>query len=233
MRRVLAVLTSTAIFVSLGCGSKSYDRRLNETIRQIKYKKKLDDNLMPASTKGKLEQNVIYLRPPKNLEKMSEFSLLILEPGKFDIAETFVEKDVQKLHVLAWLPKVKDPKKKATGTPEAARGQFKDEVIAILNNVFGVEIDGSKAKTETKGKNQYKHLTFEANGMMVQTYIYGEKGRPPEVALIFEYPKAENLLSKIDLCLESFATGPRARLLFSGSDAEEGGEAAPTSGGPM
>jgi hypothetical protein len=68
---------------------------------------------------------------------------------------------------------------------------------------------------------------------MVQTYIYGKKGSPPEVALIFEYPKSENLMPKIDLCLESFATGPRARLLFSGSEEEPGGEAAPTGGGPM
>ena len=43
-----------------------------------------------------------------------------------------------------------------------------------------------------------------------------------EVALIFEYPSSETkTLNKIDLTLESFATGEMARRFFTGKDVEE------------
>jgi hypothetical protein len=228
MRRVLAILTSSAILISLGCGSRSYQKRLDNTIKQIQYRKKLDDNLMPFVAKGKLEQNLIYIRPPKQLEKMPDFTLMVLEPGKFDVAETFVEKDVQSLHVVAWVKKIKDPKKKSVDTP---RGTFSTEVFAMLGNVFNVDIEPTKAKPVTKKKNSFKHLTFEANEKTVQVYLYGDKAKPPEVALIFEYGKKENLTDKINLCLESFATNELARLLFTGSEEEEGAEGPTAPGG--
>jgi hypothetical protein len=220
------------LLICLGCGSRGYDRRLNETIVLMRYRKNLDDNLTPPATKGKLDQNSIYLRPPKNLQKMSEFSLTVLEPGKFDVAETFVEKDVQNLHVLARVQKIKDPKKKGAATPETPRGEFKTEVYGLLSGVFSVDVDTLKDKDETKGKNKYKHLAFEANGKMVHCYLYGSKTNLPEVALIFEYPKSETgLTSKIDFCLQSFATGTKARLLFTGSEEDASGEPTAPAGG--
>lgn len=220
MRRVMAVLLSSAVLVGLGCGSRSYENRLENTIKLIKYRKKLDDNLMQPSGKGKLEQALIYLRPPKSLSKLPDFTLSVLEPGKFDISETFDEKGVQSLHVLAWIKKIKDPKKK--GTPDAPRGTFITEVFTVLGNAYNVDIEPSKAKNVSMLKNTFKHLAFEANGKTVQVYLYGDKANPPEVALIFEYTKGENLTEKIKLCLESFATNDKARLAFTG--VEEGQE---------
>lgn len=232
MRRVFAALISASVLVCFGCGSRAYDKCLGDTIVLMKYRKNLDDNLTPPATKGKLEQNLIYIRPPKNLQKMSEFSLSVLEPGKFDVAETFVEKDVQNLHILARVQKVKDPKKKGAAAPETPRGEFKAEVYALLSSVFSVDVEVLKDKDETKGKNKFKHMVFEANGKMVHCYIYGSKTNLPEVALIFEYPKSETGLNpKIDYCLQSFATGTKARSLFSGSEEDASGEVAAPSGG--
>ena len=54
-------------------------------------------------------------------------------------------------------------------------------------------------------------------------YLYGDKNDPYEVALIFEYPKAEHntVNPKIRLCLESFAVGDKAKRAFAGGETEE------------
>ena len=73
----------------------------DKTLEARRYNKRLNDNLA-AAVKGKLEQNQIYLRPPLGLaEPTKDFTLIPLEPGKFDIAESFIEKDKQNLYVLA------------------------------------------------------------------------------------------------------------------------------------
>lgn len=228
MRRFLATAATAALLLAGGCGGKSYEVRLEKTLEEMKYRDRLDGNLMPAQAKGKFNDNLIYIRPPKGLgEPTKEFLLTVLEPGKFDVAESFVETDKQSLYVLG---RVKRPKpapgtKKQAPTPAdtAARGEFNADVFAILNDVYGVEVDSTKAKEEPKRLNKFKHVTFAAKGKDVHVYLYGTKTTPYEVALIFEYPKAEqaNLASKIDLCLGSFATGERARRAFSGSGTEE------------
>ena len=216
MRRVLAMLATTALLLAGGCGGKSYDIRLDKTLERMKYEKRLNDNLI-AAPKGKFETLLIFIRPPKNLAgPTKEFQLTALEPGKFDLTESFLEKDKQNLHVLARVKQPKDAaKKKAAAKAEAASpaASSSADVVAILNSVYGVELDLAKAKEDTKKEiNVFKHLTFEGNGKIVQLYLNVVKNAPYEVALIFEYPKTEqaNLVSKIELCLESFATGEQA-----------------------
>ena len=228
MRRSFAMLLTTALMIAAGCGGKSYETRLERTIEELRYQKRLDDNLMPAPTKGKLEQLLIFVRPPKTLEgPTKEFQLTVLEAGKFDVADSFIEPDKQALHILARVkkPKAAPGKKAATPVPaeSTARGPFNADVIALLNGVYNIELDPAKAKEEVKNKRSYRRLTFEANGKDIQLYLYGSKTTPYEVALIFEYPKSESaaLVSKIELCLGSFATGERARRAYTGKDTEE------------
>jgi len=235
MRRVLTVLATAATAVALvgGCGGKSYDIRLNRTLERMKYEKRLNDNLVPAP-KGKFESLLIFVRPPKALQQSKEFLLTALEPGKFDLSESFQEKDKQNLHVLARVKRPKSTAKKKAAEkaePVIEPGRLGADVVAILNGVYGVELDLLKAKEVTKKEiNVFKHLKFEGNGKVVQLYMNVVKNNPYEVALIFEYPRseAESLVSKIELCLESFATGERARKAFAGGTTEEETEAAPT-----
>lgn len=225
MRRVLATLATTALLLAGGCGGRSYEIRLDKTLEDMRYRKRLDDNLMPAPTKTKLETFNIFVRPPKNLVQSKEFLLTVLEPGKFDVADSFNDDKQSVMHVLAWVKLPKTPAKKGAAEPASAArtGNFNTEVVALLNGVYNVEIDATKAKEVSKRNNKFKHLAFEANGKNVQVYFIGTKSQPPEVALIFEYPKTEQaaLVSKIDLCLGSFATGERARRAFTGSVGEE------------
>ena len=57
----------------------------------------------------------------------------------------------------------------------------------------------------------------------MQIYLYGGKNSPYEVALIFEYPKAEHnaVNPKIRLCMESFAVGDKAKRAFAGGETED------------
>ena len=227
MRRVFATLATTTILLAAGCGGRSYEVRLDKTLVDMRYRKRLDDNLMPPATKTKLETLNIFIRPPKNLTQSKEFLLTVLEPGKFDVADSFSESDKQILmHVLSRVKLPKSPTKKGAPPTPTNRGEFVPDVVAMLNGVYNVEVDSTKAKEESKKSNKFKHLTFEANGKNVQVYFYGTKAQPYEVSLVFEYPKAEqaSLVSKIDLCLESFATGDKARRAFTGGGEEEPAE---------
>src|SRR5947209_8503699 len=119
MRRILAVFASSVLLLAAGCGVGVYEKRLSKTLEDMKYRKRLDDNLMPAVTKSKLEQNLIYLRPPKTLQgPAKDFMLTVLEPGKFDVTESFYEPEKQSLHVLARVKRPKGPdNKKAAPNP--------------------------------------------------------------------------------------------------------------------
>jgi hypothetical protein len=228
---------TTALLLAGGCGQK-YDVRLNKTLEDMRYRKRLDENLNPAHTKGKLEQNLVFIRPPKGLstEPSKTFLLAELEQGKFDVSESFYEQGKQNLHILARIKRPKGATTKKGAQPEpaqATRGDFVSDVVEVLRGVYAnAEIDPTKAKEETKEprRNHFKHLTFEGNGKNVQVYFYGSKTSQYEVALIFEYPKSEqaSLVSKIELTLGSFAVGDRARMAYSGSvgEEEEGGAAA-------
>ena len=235
MRRVLATWAMTTLLLATGCGGRTYEFRLEKTLEARKYQKRLDTNLTPPITKTKLESLNVYVRPPKDLAASKEFLLTTLEPGKFDDAESLTDAKTQaQLHILSRVKVPKTPSKKgAPEPPPTTRGDFTQDVIALLNGVYNVEIDSTKAKEESKKNNKFKHITFEGNGKDVQVYFfgYGMKDPPYLVALILEYPKTEKtVLNKFELSLESFATGEKARKAFTGVVTEEEGGTVGTTG---
>ena len=166
----------------------------------------------------------IYIRPPKE-EVLAKTGSLPVTEGQFDLDASFVDKTDSTLHLLA---RVKMPKKApAKGAPPppapAQRGEFVSDVLGVLASIAGPEgLPTPKFVDESKRGNRFRRLIFSANDKEVKVYTYKEGNH--EVALIFVYGAASRntLASKIDLCLESFATGAKAARLYSnGGQAEE------------
>jgi len=258
MRRAWAILTSVILIAGSGCGS-SYEIRMNKTLEDMRYRKRLDDNLMPAATKGKFEELLIFIRPPKNLEPAKEFLLPLTDPTKFDLEASFLESqkvdapppsegagaeeaaksaEVQKqsLHVLGRVKRPKSANAKKKAEP-VNRGDFNADVLALLNAAYApsAELTLDKFKETSKKNNKFKYHSFAVGGKNVQVYLYGPKGDPYEVALIFEYPSKEHgtLYSKIELALESFAVGRKAKSAFSGVVGDEATGEGGTGGAPI
>ena len=241
MRRSGVLLACALLITVVGCaGRASYEKRMESTISYLKYRKRLDANLMPPPTDKKFTDLAIYVRPPKEEAEAKAFQLRAPE-GAYDLEASFNDKAESALHILA---RVKLPKKPAAkgapappATPAAARGDFAGDVVLVLGEVFGPSdtLQVSKFKEETKTsiegapKNQFKRLIFTSGNKEVAVYLY--KKEIHDVALIFVYDvKARQAISsKIDLCLGSFAVGPRATNAYNGgSNVEENAdEAAP------
>ena len=144
MKRAAAVLLGGSR-PDLGCGTQSYETRLEKTLDNMKYQKRLDDNLSDAATKGKLEQLQIYVRPPKSMTGPTQtFQLTGVEPGKYDVESSFIEPEKQSLHVLARVKQPKSPSKKAPSQPETPRNDFNSDVMELLRNVYGAELEPDK-----------------------------------------------------------------------------------------
>ena len=244
MKRARAMLISFGTLLAIGCGMKSYDYRIEQTLDRMKYERRLDENLTPPVAKGKLEELGIYIRPPKNLAGPTQaFQFAVIEPGRFDLENTFLEPEKQSLHVLARVDKPKAAAKKGgPAQPEPPpRGDFNEEVVELIRSVTNTEVDLSQFKAETKQVKQRRQTnnflakTIDLTSKEMQVYLYGSKTSPYKVALIFEYAKSEkNAVSpKIGLTLENFLVGDPARQAFTGGDEEpgaeggEGGEAGP------
>jgi hypothetical protein len=234
MKRAWAMLGGMTLLLAVGC-TQNYDSRMEQTLDRMYYEKRLDDNLTPPAAKGKLEELGIYLRPPMGLAGPTQtFQMTVVEPGKFDVESTFLEPEKQSLHVLARVDRPKTAAKKAPAPAEAApRGDFNEEVVDLVRNVYGADVNLTQFKEQKKQNNTYKALTLDLNAKEVQIYLYGTKTTPHKVALIFEYPKAEkNTVSpKIGLCLECFAVGEAARRAFAGGETEESAEGEGGDGG--
>jgi hypothetical protein len=233
MRRLFTILMTASLLVAAGCGS-SYEKRLEETLDRMRYEAKLDKNLMPPPKKeeGKFVESAIFIRPPKNFKHSKEFTLTVLEAGRFDLDASFLDEKVanESLHVLARInrPKAADKKKAAAPADAVVRGDFNADVVGVVNSAYSAELDVAKFKEETKKSgNKFKRApAFESNGKNVQVFIYGTKNDQHQVALIFEYPKEEHttMNPKIELCLDSFAVGKKAQRAYAGEDEEESGE---------
>jgi hypothetical protein len=242
MKRAFAILASMSLVVAVGC-STAYDARLDKTLEEMRYSKRLDDNLLPAATKGKLEELQVFVRPPMNLKGPTQtFAWTVIEPGRFDLENSFIDQEKQEsLHILIRVKKPKAPAKTKKGaeqpTDAPARGDFASDVIELTKGVYGVDdLAANQFKADIKKHgthtNNFKLKTLDLTAKEVQVYLYGDKNGPYEVALIFDYPKEEkkSIDSKIRLALEAFATGDAAKRAFSGGDAEaseEGGGAEP------
>ena len=234
MKRALASLAGLVLVLVIGC-VQEYDFRMAKTIDNKRYQKRLNDNLEAPPAKTNLQTGNIFVRPPKGLQGPHKtFGLAVLEPGKFDVEDTFADPQKQaSLHILARVTVPKPAGKKASTPAETTqRGDFTDDVLELLKNAYGGEFDKSRLKNDEKKSpngrtNSFKSLTSEVQGKEIKVYIFGEKSSPEKVALIFDYPKEEarTLSSKINLCLESFAVGGAAARSFAGAGDEEfGGE---------
>jgi hypothetical protein len=238
MRRACVILAS-ACFVLIG-GCRDYDFRLGKTLEEMKYQQRLEKNLEKAPLKGSLQGELIYVRPPKGLSGPTKaFTLTVVEPGKFDLENSFIDEATKaSLHLLARHKKPKAPPKKGAPPVAAAeRGDFTNEVIELVKAAYGVEdLTPAKFKPTVKRhegrENPYKEVKLDLNTKEVLIYLYGDKNGPYNIALIFEYPKTEvnNLSPKIGLSLEAFAVGEAANKAFSGGGEEAVGEEGGDSG---
>ncbi|WZO97377.1 hypothetical protein EP7_004409 [Isosphaeraceae bacterium EP7] len=247
MRRVSVLLFSASLLVATGCGLKRYEQRMDLSLEKLKYEKRLADNLAPPPTDPRFQELGIYVRPPKGLELTKVFQLGDVPPGLYDVEASFIEPQKQQMHIVA---RNKQAAKKAVpkgqaAPPKAARNDFNADVLqGMLGPVYGVteEVQLTKLKDETKkappgvgAGNKFKRLLFQvatgATTSDVQVYIY--KQDPYDVAFVFVFPTgdANKAASKIELTLESFAVGERARRIFSGGSADEEGEGVETGGG--
>ncbi len=234
MKRAFAIVASAGLMMAIGCSN--YEARLDKTLLDMRYRKRLDDNLLPAASKGKLEELAIYVRPPKTLKGPTQtFSLTVIEPGRFDLENSFIDQEkAEALHILVRVKQPKAPgsaKKAAAPKTEAApRGDFTTDVIEVIKNAYGTDLEAKSFKKDLKThgnrSNAFNATTLDLSTKEVQVYLYGDKNAPHEVALIFDYPKESKkaIDSKIRLALESFATGEAARHAFSGGADAEGDE---------
>jgi hypothetical protein len=243
MKRVAAVLVMTILVPAWGCGKRSYEDRLDFSLKERRYRERLDQQLLPAPLDPRFKDFPLYIRPPKDMPLATQFMIISeaeLPLGQFDLAASFGSQGSANLHVLA--RRKTSPKAAAKdGAPQpivAAEPQrpFDQEVLAILGRVYPADaLQSPKFDSETKKTNQFRRLIFNSpNGNFVRVYLY--KREPYDVALIWDTPAAQNtnagFITARDLTLQSFAVGRRAGQYFSGSMNEnEGGETAPSGGG--
>ena len=214
MRRWSWLVISSALVCLVGCfGQDSYNKRLASTLERLERSRRVEKNLMPAPDEKKYKDLAIYVRPPKD-EAQAKAGQLPAGEGQFEVDSSFLDKQSAALHLLARvkLPK-KAPTKGAAPTPTPApRGEFTRDVLNVLISVYG-PIEGlatPKFVDESKRGNRFKRLVVAANDKEVKLYTYKQDNY--EVALVFVYDSKLRgaLSSKIDLCLETFATGAKA-----------------------
>lgn len=225
MRRVCVMAVSVSLVVALGCGGKHYEARMERTLQNMETGRRIKKNLMDPPGDKKFAELSIYIRPPKE-EAQAPAGQLPAAEGQFDLNASFVEGAGAALHVLA---RVKMPRKPPTKgapppPPPPPRGAFDADVLGVLAAAFNSPeaLQSPKFRAETrKDGNSFRRLNFAANDKEVNLYIYKHENH--DVALVFVYdPKVKNALStKIELCLDTFATGPAAARQYAGAAPEE------------
>jgi hypothetical protein len=238
MKRAFGIVAGLCLVVVIGC--TNYDSRLAQTLEELRYRKRLNDNLTEAPTKGKLPELLIYVRPPKALKGPTKtFTMTVVEPGKFDIENSFIDQEKQEsMHLLARVVRPKPTAKKGAAQPEPTpRGKFVDDVLELVKSVYGADVEPGQLKADSHSHgnrtNTFKAKTVDLTAKKVQIYFYGDEKATYQVALIFEYPDGSHasINPKIPLCLESFAVGEAARRAFAGAGEEYGGEGGEGGGG--
>jgi hypothetical protein len=243
MKRVLGILASASLALVIGC-AQSYDMRLDETLKNLEYKRDLDNNTENPPANTALQKANVFIRAPKGLKRAQTFALVI-DQGKFDITDSFIDEKTQaSLHILARTNAPKATPKKTTNpgegaeepqAPTAARGDFTTDVLDFIKSAYSTDFDAAQLKGYQPGTHggrkpvSYRSATIDTNAKQVKVYFFGDKNSPAQVALIFEGTKdsLKGISSKIDYSLNSLAVGPRAASLYGGQD-EFGGEEGPT-----
>ena len=156
MKRVLGILAGASLALAIGC-AQSYDLRLDETIENMKYQQDLDKNTEEPPAKSNLETAKIYIRAPKGLKGPAQTFAFVIEQGKFDVADSFIDQEKQaSLHILARTnaPKPATPKKGPNpsdgmepAAPTAARGDFTADVLDFIKGAYSTDIEASQLKS--------------------------------------------------------------------------------------
>jgi hypothetical protein len=235
MRRLLMMSVSCTLVVVCGCGVM-YTKRMDKTYEELKYNYLIDQELMPVVAEGKLKDMNLYVRAPKKMEPAKEFTLGVVDAGKYDVEKTYFETSKAFMHVLARqkAAPAKKTKGAAPADAQAARGPFNSDIILLLKSVYGEDerIAPEKLKDDVHKKNRFKKLAFKATGannVEKQVQVFLIKEDKDDVALIFEYLPADEIPmnAKIKYCLESFALGTKARNKYTnGAMSDDEAEAA-------
>jgi hypothetical protein len=234
MKKVLGILAGVGLAAAIGC-AQSYDLRIEDTVKRKIYQRDLDKNTEEPPAKSNLVNAKVYIRTPKGVTGPRDAFAFVVEPGKFDIADTFIDEGKQvSLHILARTnaPKGATP---TTGTS----GDFTADVLDFIKGAYGTDIESSQLKpTEPNSHGRkgltYRSATLDLANKEVKVYFYGDKNGPGQVALVFEGPKEalRSLSSQIDYSLNSLALGPMASSRYNGQQdemaAEEGATAPPS-----
>ena len=234
MKRAFAIVASACLILADGV-LDAYDARLDKTLEEMRYRKRLDDNLLPPATKGKLEELQIFVRPPKNLKGPTQtFAWTVIEPGRFDLENSFIDEvKEESLHILVRVKKPKAPasNKKGAATKEAVPRVTSRPKSSSWSRASTVPTSRPRNSSPTSnptgtGRTTSKPRPWTLTAKEVQIYLYGDKNGPYEIALIFDYPKdsKKSIDAKIRLSLEAFAVGEAARHAFNSGGEEEGGE---------
>ena len=183
MKRLSAIVLGAGLVLVVGCGTQNYESRLEQTLEQMKYQKRLDENLTEPATKGKLEELQIYVRPPKNMTGPTQtFQLAAVEPGRFDVESSFIEPEKQSLHVLARVKRPKTPAKK--GAPRPNRPRVATSTPKSWNSSRTSTAPSSTCRNSRKRRranNTFKYKRLDLNAKNVQIYLYGNKKAPTKL----------------------------------------------------
>lgn len=244
MKRVLGILIIPGLAFAIGC-AQSYDLRVEEAIKTLRYKRDLEKNTEDAPKGSNLKNANIWIRPPKGLKGPTQTPVYPTDPGKFDINDSFIDTGKQvSLHILARTnaPKQAGAKKAAPNPANpgegaeqpAARGDFTADVLDFVKTTYSTEFDPARLKpveppSFARKSVSYKGATIDAGDKQVKIYFHGDKNGPAQVALIFEGPKDEvgKMTTFINYSLNSLALGTKAQGFYNGGDEFAGDEAGP------
>lgn len=229
MRRAPVLLASIGLIVSAGCG-RSYERRLDATLRHLEYVQDLDQNLKSAAA-GPFQALGLYLRVPKALDQAQQPGLNA-PAGHYDLLATFIDPKAGtapiRLHVLARVNRKAAPAKKKDqpAGPAIPRGGFKTDVLNLLASDLGGPDAMPKSTKETKRGNRFDRLRFKAsNGDDIRVYFLNQGEY--DVALVWDIPpdqkKSPTIVTGAELAMKSMAVGQRAAAAFQGGDSTDEG----------
>ena len=125
MKRAVAISASACLILFVGCSA--YDARLAKTLEEMRYRKRLDDNLMPPATKGKLEELQIFVRPPKSLKGPTQtFAWTVVEPGRFDLENSFIDESKGKASTFSFASRSPRPRQPPRRRQRRRRRLFRE-----------------------------------------------------------------------------------------------------------
>jgi hypothetical protein len=252
MKRFWSMACVAAGVVVAGCGVPSYNERMNETLKRLKYEQAINTYL-ETPVEGKFKDLGVYFRPPKRLVESAP--AWTLPPGSFDQAATFIGSPEPakvaegaaappalpplKMHVLAR----QKPRKVATKKGEAApppdgatlnRGDFVGDVRVVMASDYGAEAANEKRpQAEPIGEANFKSLKFVAanSGDDIRVYFARDDKTETDVAIIVDVPaklRTDPIVTKgVDYALRSFAIGAAARNRFNGNAQGAAGPSGP------